>query len=363
MDRPDIDDFDDFDEEGEAALDEVLGNGPPAKKSKPEPKLTETAPPVGYQQAGQLSSYEQHPPPVAYQQPMPPVAHQQPLPSTAHPQLAPSSMRGMWAAATDRQKASGHTARTLADVDDSEEAELRRLEGHPAPPAGAGAIDLTDDTGGTGTSNVCFKCNLPGHWARDCPSAAGAPAGGRGGGGGGSGGAPADVPVIECPCGAGPVSVLTARTERNNGRQFFKCPKGKEGGCSFFQWADEPPRPTAGPPSPAKAGGGAKGTGAGVNSCGAGVNSCAMGTSAMGSARPYGGGGAGSYGGASAGSGGGTGSNSVCFKCNQPGHWASKCPNGVGGSSGKGGSSYGAGGYGGGGYGGGGYGGGGTGRR
>ena len=61
--------------------------------------------------------------------------------------------------------------------------------------------------------------------------AAGAPASGRGGGGGGSGGAPAaDVPVIECPCGAGPASMLTARTEREDGRQ-------------FFQWTDEPPSP------------------------------------------------------------------------------------------------------------------------
>jgi hypothetical protein len=83
---------------------------------------------------------------------------------------------------------------------------------------------------------------------------ASAPAGGRGGGGGGSGGAPADVPVIECPCGAGPTSMLTARTERNNGRQFFRCPNGPNGKCSFFQWADEPP-------SPAKAGGAAKGPG------------------------------------------------------------------------------------------------------
>jgi hypothetical protein len=43
--------------------------------------------------------------------------------------------------------------------------------------------------------------------------------------GGGGSGAPADMPVIECPCGAGLVSsrehVLTARTERNNGRQFL----------------------------------------------------------------------------------------------------------------------------------------------
>ena len=40
--------------------------------------------------------------------------------------------------------ASGHAAqklaRTLADVDETEEAELRKLDGYPAPPAGAGAI-------------------------------------------------------------------------------------------------------------------------------------------------------------------------------------------------------------------------------
>ena len=40
--------------------------------------------------------------------------------------------------------ASGHAAqklaRTLADVDETEEAELRHGEGYPAPPAGAGAI-------------------------------------------------------------------------------------------------------------------------------------------------------------------------------------------------------------------------------
>ncbi|KAK3242021.1 hypothetical protein CYMTET_48268 [Cymbomonas tetramitiformis] len=55
---------------------------------------------------------------------------------------------------------------------------------------------------------------------------------------------PQDGPQMDCPCGAGPCKVLTAKTERNNGRQFFKCPAGRaeEGGCNYFQWTDEAPQ-------------------------------------------------------------------------------------------------------------------------
>lgn len=44
----------------------------------------------------------------------------------------------------------------------------------------------------------------------------------RGGGGGGSG---AVVPEKVCPCGLGVCNVFTANTERNRGRDFYKCPQ------------------------------------------------------------------------------------------------------------------------------------------
>ncbi|KAL3611775.1 hypothetical protein D5086_002795 [Populus alba] len=58
-------------------------------------------------------------------------------------------------------------------------------------------------------------------------------------GGGGSG---AVVPEKVCPCGLGVCNVFTANTERNRGRDFYKCPQRQEsGGCGFFQWCDESP--------------------------------------------------------------------------------------------------------------------------
>ena len=77
-------------------------------------------------------------------------------------------------------------------------------------------------------------------------------------------------------------------------------------------------------------------------------------------------GGGGGYGGGSGygggGGGGGGGASGNCYKCGEPGHFANKCPNqGGGGGAGRdygGGGGYGGGGYGGGGYGGGGGGGG-----
>lgn len=46
----------------------------------------------------------------------------------------------------------------------------------------------------------------------------------------------AEVNLPICLCGE-PALLLTARTEKNSGRQFFKC--GKQGLCAFFKWADE----------------------------------------------------------------------------------------------------------------------------
>ncbi|KAE8679707.1 hypothetical protein F3Y22_tig00111398pilonHSYRG00373 [Hibiscus syriacus] len=42
-----------------------------------------------------------------------------------------------------------------------------------------------------------------------------------------------------CPCGSGTCLILTANTERNRGRMFYKCPLRQEnGGCGFFMWCD-----------------------------------------------------------------------------------------------------------------------------
>ncbi|MCO5582364.1 hypothetical protein L7F22_036258 [Adiantum nelumboides] len=42
-----------------------------------------------------------------------------------------------------------------------------------------------------------------------------------------------------CLCGAGVCVKRTARTERNMGRQFYRCRLGQGKGCSFFKWCDD----------------------------------------------------------------------------------------------------------------------------
>lgn len=37
----------------------------------------------------------------------------------------------------------------------------------------------------------------------------------------------ASQPPLECPCGEGLCSVLTAKTEKNMGRMFYRCPKSQ----------------------------------------------------------------------------------------------------------------------------------------
>ncbi|XP_048139102.1 uncharacterized protein LOC115752528 [Rhodamnia argentea] len=84
-----------------------------------------------------------------------------------------------------------------------------------------------DGTNASGGDNACFKCGKLGHWARDCDSA---PVGG---------GTQSSELQKACPCGLGDCLVLTANTEKNKGRRFYKCPVREEnGGCGFFEWCD-----------------------------------------------------------------------------------------------------------------------------
>ncbi|WVO18767.1 uncharacterized protein IAS62_000038 [Cryptococcus decagattii] len=90
---------------------------------------------------------------------------------------------------------------------------------------------------------------------------------------------PARDGLPSCKCGLDAAFATVAKEGPNKGRQFWACPNNPKAQCGFFQWEDDP-------------------------------------------------------------NVGGGGSSGECFKCNQPGHWASNCPNNEGrGSSYRGSSS------------------------
>ncbi|KAF8007606.1 hypothetical protein BT93_K1571 [Corymbia citriodora subsp. variegata] len=156
-------------------------------------------------------------------------------------------------AAAKRAKPSLATAAAAAHADAGEAkpqvkgAYLAALRGDDAPSlwreqrgkfAGVGSrvkvvAAVADGAKVGGGENACFKCGKLGHWARDCD---GAPVGG---------GAQSSEPQKACPCGLGDCLVLTANTEKNRGRRFYKCPVREEnGGCGFFEWCDNAPGAT-----------------------------------------------------------------------------------------------------------------------
>lgn len=86
--------------------------------------------------------------------------------------------------------------------------------------------------GGGAAGGVCFKCQQPGHWAKDCVAStyAGSDRGDESG---------HQAPEKQCPCGGGPCLVLISSTEKNPGRKFYRCPVREDGGrCKFFEWCD-----------------------------------------------------------------------------------------------------------------------------
>ncbi|XP_042477554.1 cold shock domain-containing protein 3-like [Macadamia integrifolia] len=231
------------------------------------------------------------------------------------------------------------------------------------------AGNLVIGGGAAGSGAPCFKCGKLGHWARDCDAL----------GGGGRGGAERenhDPSVVEkpCPCGLGTCLVLTANTEKNRGRKFYKCPFREEnGGCGFFEWCDNSsgtpiyngaqiqPSNSSYPDLQCFCGAGSCSiltarTGKNVgqqfyrcpanqgNSCGF-FKWCSEQTSAVGfpmSTSQV----CSSFNDASSKNHNGR-SSSTCFKCGQEGHWARDCPKpssdysaGAGGMSGSAGTCY-----------------------
>ncbi|KAI6700920.1 hypothetical protein NL676_015244 [Syzygium grande] len=84
-----------------------------------------------------------------------------------------------------------------------------------AAAAGPPCLDRKNGAPSQGTrSDAFFACKKQGHWMKDCPDKS--PAKSRP--------SAADVPVLECPCGASACDVRTFHSQQNSDRKFYKCP-------------------------------------------------------------------------------------------------------------------------------------------
>ncbi|XP_052147541.1 uncharacterized protein LOC127766521 isoform X1 [Oryza glaberrima] len=92
-----------------------------------------------------------------------------------------------------------------------------------------------------------------------------------------------------CPCGAGACLILTTKTGKNVGRQFYRCPANQGGSsCGYFKWCDEQQLRTAAPLQASTQ-----------------YHTDVASSGQIPSKR----------------------SSSACFKCGQENHWAKDCPN------------------------------------
>jgi len=206
---------------------------------------------------------------------------------------------------------------------------------------GQPAANFTVKKEGPNKGRIFFKCGKPQteqpcqffEWADEAPRASRTFGSGPGPGNSGPSGGSSLPDGPPCSCGIPTVQLTVRKEGPNQGRTFFKC-NNQQNSCGLFQWADEeaaPPGPPCqcGVPSSQR-----KVQKEGPNR-GRPFFACprkACDFFAWGDEEP---GGQGGHVPTPARSGGKGGGSDVCFHCNQPGHWASNCPNKADGGYGK----------------------------